>query len=37
MIDMLEDAAFAHRPVDEGQAWRLIAAANDLLASVPAP
>ena len=37
MIDMLENAAFAHRPVDEGQAWRLIAAANDLLASVPAP
>jgi len=37
MIDMLEDAAFAHRPIDEGQAWRLIGEANDLLASVPAP
>jgi len=37
MIDMLEDAAFDHRSIDEGRAWRLIDEANDLLASVPAP
>jgi len=37
MIDMLEDAAFDHRSIDEGRAWRLIDEANDLLASVRAP
>jgi hypothetical protein len=37
MIDMLEDAAFDQRPIDEGRAWRLIDAAHDLLASVTTP
>jgi hypothetical protein len=37
MIDMLEGAAFDHRPVSEDRAWFLIAQARALLASVPAP
>lgn len=37
MIVMLENAAFAHRPIDEDLAWRLIGQAEELLASVPAP
>jgi hypothetical protein len=37
MIDMLEDAAFDNRPIDEDEAWRLIGQAEELLASVPAP
>jgi hypothetical protein len=36
MIDMLENAAFAQRPIDENLAWQLIGEAQDLLASVPA-
>jgi hypothetical protein len=35
MIDMLEDAAFNRRPIDEAEAGRLIAEAYDLIASVP--
>jgi hypothetical protein len=37
MIDMLEDAAFDQRPIDEDRAWRLIEEAQDLLASVSTP
>jgi hypothetical protein len=37
MIDMLEDAAFDQRPIEEERAWRLIEEAQDLLASVPTP
>ncbi|HYB63737.1 MAG TPA: hypothetical protein VEC59_00595, partial [Steroidobacteraceae bacterium] len=37
MIDMLENAAFDDRPIDEDEAWRLIGRAEELLASVPAP
>ena len=35
MIDMLEDAAFDHRPIDVEKADRRIAEAYDLIASVP--
>ena len=35
MIDMLEDAAFNGRSIDEAKAGRLIAEAYDLIASVP--
>jgi hypothetical protein len=35
MIDMLEDAAFADRPIDLTKARRLIEEAYDLLDSVP--
>jgi arylsulfatase A-like enzyme len=35
MIDMLEDAAFNHQPIDEAAAQHLINEANDLLASIP--
>ncbi len=35
MIDMLEDAAFNGRSIDETEAGRLIAEAYDLIASVP--
>lgn len=37
MIAMLEGAAFDHHPVDEARAWQLVAEAQALLASIPAP
>ena len=37
MIDMLEDAAFNNRPIDESKAQQLINQANNLLASIPIP
>ena len=37
MIEMLEDAAFNNRPIDESKAQQLIKQANDLLASISIP